>query len=257
MFIWGKIVGFLLGSLFSPIGAFIGFGLGHFFDMGLKKNVLIVMNHENLVQNTFFTSTFSVMGYIAKSSGRVNELEIKMAIDIMDRLRLNEEQRNFAVKMFNQGKNQYFDLDKTLEKLYGYCFNKKELLSFFVEIQIELALADGNLTPNEKSILLNICSKLGCSPSNFAELGNNEYSYNRYKPKDDNKTKLYNAYQTLGVSPETPLSEVKKSYKRLMSKHHPDKLIAQGLPEEMIEMAKQKTQQITSAYEMISKRATA
>jgi DnaJ like chaperone protein len=46
-------------------------------------------------------------------------------------------------------------------------------------------------------------------------------------------------------------SEVKKAYRRLMSQHHPDKLVSKGLPEEMIKLANEKTQQIRKAYERI------
>ncbi len=46
-------------------------------------------------------------------------------------------------------------------------------------------------------------------------------------------------------------AEVKRSYRRLMSQNHPDKLVARGLPESMLEVAKQKTQAIQAAFERI------
>ena len=55
----------------------------------------------------------------------------------------------------------------------------------------------------------------------------------------------------LGVEPDSTEAEVKKAYRRLMSQHHPDKLVAKGLPEEMMKLAKEKTQEISAAYELI------
>ena len=62
---------------------------------------------------------------------------------------------------------------------------------------------------------------------------------------------LADAYQLLGVSSDSSDSEIKRAYRKLMSRHHPDKLVAKGLPEEMMQMATQKTQDIKAAYEMI------
>jgi DnaJ like chaperone protein len=59
------------------------------------------------------------------------------------------------------------------------------------------------------------------------------------------------AYDVLGIDRTASDAEVKKAYRRLMNQHHPDKLIAKGLPEEMIRIATEKTQQIKQAYEQI------
>jgi DnaJ like chaperone protein len=62
---------------------------------------------------------------------------------------------------------------------------------------------------------------------------------------------LDDAYAVLGVSTSATDAEVKKAYRRLMSQHHPDKLVAKGLPEEMMTIAKEKTQKIRKAYEVV------
>jgi DnaJ like chaperone protein len=56
----------------------------------------------------------------------------------------------------------------------------------------------------------------------------------------------------LGVPPQADDAEVKRAYRRLMSQHHPDKLVSKGLPEEMMKLAAQKTHEIRQAYEMIT-----
>ena len=64
---------------------------------------------------------------------------------------------------------------------------------------------------------------------------------------------LSEAYKTLGLTPDATKAEVKKAYRRLMNQHHPDKLVAKGLSEAAMNRAKEKTQQISKAYETIQK----
>jgi len=60
-----------------------------------------------------------------------------------------------------------------------------------------------------------------------------------------------NAYEVLGVSSTDSKTDIRRAYKKLMSSHHPDKLIAKGLPPEMVEIAKKKTQTIQAAWEEV------
>ena len=62
---------------------------------------------------------------------------------------------------------------------------------------------------------------------------------------------LRDAYAILNISSGTGDAEVKKAYRRLLSQHHPDKLVSKGLPEEMMKMAAQKTHEIRKAYEKV------
>ncbi len=61
------------------------------------------------------------------------------------------------------------------------------------------------------------------------------------------------AFKVLGLSPDSSKTEIKRAYRKLMSQHHPDKLVAKGMPEEMIKVATEKSQEIQAAYEMIKK----
>jgi DnaJ like chaperone protein len=65
---------------------------------------------------------------------------------------------------------------------------------------------------------------------------------------------LASAYRVLEVSAEASSEEIEKAYRRQLSRHHPDKLKANGLPETMLEHAKQRTQQIIEAWETIKER---
>jgi DnaJ like chaperone protein len=67
---------------------------------------------------------------------------------------------------------------------------------------------------------------------------------------------MNDAYAILGVNKSASEAEIKTAYRRLMSQHHPDKLVSKGLPDEMIKIATEKTQEIRKAYDLIkSKKA--
>jgi DnaJ like chaperone protein len=66
-------------------------------------------------------------------------------------------------------------------------------------------------------------------------------------------TSLEDAYDALGVTPEVGDKDLKRAYRKLMSENHPDKLIAQGVPEDMVKLATERSQEIQAAYEMVRK----
>ena len=72
-------------------------------------------------------------------------------------------------------------------------------------------------------------------------------------PRETSAASLRQAYAVLGVEETDSDAKIKKAYRRMMNQHHPDKLVAKGLPEEMIKLATEKTQEIKSAYELIKK----
>jgi DnaJ like chaperone protein len=130
----------------------------------------------------------------------------------------------------------------------------------FIEILLQAAYADGELHAAEKKILLHICEQLGFTPAEFDSLETLIRTGGYYRTSRDagyevppNRNEIQQAYQILNVSPDASDDEVKKAYRRLMNQHHPDKLVAKGLPEEMMKLASQKTYEIKSAYELIKK----
>jgi len=114
------------------------------------------------------------------------------------------------------------------------------------------------LDSDERNALHQIASGLGYSPKELDKLlemiiaGANFHQQGSGNGFANSAQQLENAYKVLGVSDNNSASEVKKAYRKLMSQHHPDKLVAKGLPPEMMEIAKQKAQDIQAAYELIS-----
>jgi len=246
---WGKVLGggfgFLMGG---PLGAIMGMAAGHQFDRGFNADSLAPGNTER-VQMAFFSTTFSVMGYLAKADGTVSRSEIQMAENIMAQMQLDTEQRKVAIELFNQGKSADFPLDDILLQFKSECHRRTNLMRMFLEILIATAYADNRLDPAEHTIILNIAQKIGFPSAQVEQLIHMMGA--QQQSASSPKNTLEQAYAILGLESNSSDSTLKKTYRRLMSQHHPDKLVAKGLPEEMIKLANNKTAEIKAAYEQI------
>lgn len=247
----GKIIGMLLGFfLAGPLGLIVGLIFGHLFDQGLKS--VSFSDPQAGVQEVFFNTTFKVMGCVAKADGRVSENEIRQARHIMQQMGLDDNMKREAIRLFTAGKQIDFDLDTVLRQLRQVCLFQSALLRVFLEIQIQMAYADGPcISQNKRKILEYMAEYLEVNIQDQIEQPFQDKDYRYQKSTFNFDSNLSAAYEILGLSTSATNSEIKKTYRRLMSQNHPDKLIAQGLSVERIKLATQKTQKIKNAYEQI------
>jgi DnaJ like chaperone protein len=249
----GKILGALFGYLLTQnwVGLVLGLLIGHWFDRGLAR-ARFATPRRRAVHEVFFLASFRVMGYVSKADGRVTEAEIQAAEAVMARMRLTAEQRDRAIDAFREGKAEDFDVDAELDRFLRVCRREIHLVRLFLEIQLQAALADGTIDEREREVLLGIARRLGLSDADYQRLeALLTGGYRRAHPGETRADTLREAYRELGVSPEATDSEVKRAYRKLMSEHHPDKLVARGVPEEMVTVAKERTQEIQAAYETV------
>lgn len=261
---WGIVIGGLFGFMLTKhiIGAILCAFIGYKFTRGLSFNFdALAQNKERDRQAAFLYITFSVMGYTAKAKGRVTEHEIAFATAYMNKLNLKGELRQQMQDAFREGKMAGFPLKERLQQFKQICAGRHDILLMFLEIQIQLAFADGKLEKTERDTLHEIASYLGFGAAELDRLLEmiiagaqfNQQSASGSRQQTPSPSQLDNAYKVLGVDKGADERTVKRAYKKLMSQHHPDKLVAKGLPKEMMETAKQKTQDIQAAYELVSK----
>jgi len=247
----------------GPLGALLGASLGHNFDRGMRRldgiGGMGSANQET-IQSAFFTATFFMMGHIAKVDGKVSQDEIHTAQQVMRQMNLNAQQKKVAINLFEQGKNQDIQVKEVLEQFRKECHRRRNLMQMFLEILVMTALADGTLHENEEKSLWETAQTLGFSKVNFQHIlqrgqAQQHYQQNRRsqtnRSSDRNRLNLSDAYKLLGISASANAQEVKKAYRRQMNQHHPDKLVSKGLPQEMMDIANQKTLDIKTAYELI------
>lgn len=272
----GKILGTIFGFMFGRIpGAVLGFFVGHMFDKGYSKNFnqtggfnrFFASQDEFKTQAIFFHCLFSVMGHVAKADGKVSDVEIRMASALMDQMNLEGDMRKEAQQAFRDGKSADFALKETVQEFKESCHGRRDILQVYLEILIQAAYVDGKLDKAEQVILETVSQYLGFSQHDLLYLmsafeaemrfrqggGGQQGGAGRAKSYSAQQS-LDDAYKILGMKKTDDDKSIKKAYRKLMGEHHPDKLVSKGLPKQALEMAKNKTQDIQSAYEMIKEK---
>ena len=201
--------------------------------------------------------------------GRVNELHIKAASALMDEMQLHGEQRQEAQNAFRAGKSSDFSIKDSVTEFKEIFARRYDLLQLFLEIQIQMAFSDGHLAQEERKLLKQVSDYLGITNRHFEFILKRyqaEFNYRKQRYQQDqtfsgdsegnvknNTMSKPHALAILGLNHAATDKEIKRAYRKLMSQHHPDKLVSQGLPKHLMEVAKRKSQDIQSAYEVLKK----
>ena len=279
----GKIIGVFLGwKVGGFFGAIAGLILGSIADKKLYELGSVsssFFKKKTTRQDLFMQTTFAVLGHLSKSKGRVTEEDIQLANQLMIQLKLDDAGRKLAQDAFRRGKESDFPIRQVIREFRIGCGQRADLLRMFLQVQVQAAFADSELHENEKEVLYVIAEELGLSRMQFEQMiamemaaraftqGGFYQQYQQgayqggYQYQQQNSggyqhasgPTLNDAYKVLGVTESDEQNTVKRAYRRLMNEHHPDKLVAKGLPPETMEMAKEKTQQIQAAYDLICK----
>ena len=180
----------------GPLGALMGAALGNYFDGGLNDTLGIGATER--VQSVFFTTTFAIMGYVAKIDGRVTQDEIHIAEQVMQQMRLSPEQRKVAINLFNEGKKDGFPLETVLEQFRREVARRRNLVQMFLEIIIATAFADGSLHSSERNLLEKISRDVGYSKLEFEDLLNRVTGQAQFFAQASVSDRLAAAYDLLG-----------------------------------------------------------
>lgn len=273
---WGKLIGAFFGFLIAgPAGALFGIIIGNFFDRGLKLHLSHPFLHYHSEKNPeirriFLETTFATLGRLAKADGHVSMFDIEYANEIMAQMKLDTHQIALAQHWFSQGKSIQFQLDQKIHTMYKLLHHKPFLVRLFVDTQYRY-VKQTQLTERRMAILNRVLAQLQLAPlyqhAAFARdfpwyytwqqhthqqhSQQNQQQYRSHQPPPRHHPSIEDPYAILNVKPTASFAEVKRAYRRQISHHHPDKLIAKGASSSHIKAATEKTQKIRKAYEDI------
>ena len=235
MSIWGKFIvsaaGFALGG---PIGPLIGAVAGHAIDKIKTKQKL--PEESALKQIGFTVGVIVLSAKMAKADGKVTKEEIRA---FQNKISVPENEIKNVARLWDQAKKTTDGFEVYAQQICQLLGKNSSVLEELLNLLIIIAKADGKITKSEILYLKQVSIIFGFSFEKFERI----YSSNLGKISDP--------YQILGVTRNTPIVEIKNKWKLLASNHHPDKLIAQGLPIDFIEKSTKRLQEINNAWDMI------
>lgn len=251
---FGKMVGGTIGLMMGgPLGAIAGGAIGHHLfdkehppaDPGSGRPIgnggFSRSSAAEQRQMTFFLALFSILGKLAKADGRVSQEEGEQIVSFLDQMNVHGEQRSFAIRVFNEAKDSPYSAEDFARQFADFSRGRHDLRSSMMDMLFQIALADGELHPAEDAMITSVAQILGISNQELQAI------------RERHVATSHKAYATLGISPDADDDEVKSAYRKLVQEHHPDRIVSEGMPEEFVEYATQRFQEIQDAWQTIRK----
>ncbi|UTW45595.1 co-chaperone DjlA [bacterium SCSIO 12696] len=255
-----KIIGAVIGFLLLG-GSFIGAILGYLFAGGFER----LQNYgsggfnpftQGNRQAVFLRTVFLLKGKLAKADGHISQAEIDHTENFIRQLGMSAEHRQQAIEWFKQGSAEGFAIQPALQEFVAACGHTRNLPQVLLVYLIVMAMADGVMDSAEEALLRSIAGQLGYSEAQFRQLLDmtlNQSQFGGGGQGAASPSALEDAYKALGVQSDCSDQELKRAYRKLMSQYHPDKLMGQGVPEDMLKVATEQAKDIQAAYDLIKK----
>ena len=235
MSIWGKILGGATGFAFGgPIGALLGGVAGHALDKIKTKKKL--PEETALKQIGFTIGVIVLSAKMAKADGKVTEDEIRA---FKEKINVPDNEIKNVAKLWDQAKKTTDGFQIYARQIANLLEKNSSVLEELLKLLIIIALADGKITIPEIKYLEKVGNIFGFSKEDFERI---------YSSKSGVST---DPYQILGVSRDASVDEIKQKWKQLAINHHPDRLISQGIPEDLIHKSTSRLKEINNAWDTI------
>ena len=217
----------------------------------LFMNVQIGSNRKKQANVDEAKFLVSLLAKVAKSDGRVSELEARLITQVLDDLSQKVSGvREYLKEVYNSQKENVDNAYETARN-YKRAFNLNydtcvARLTFF----LNLAYIDGEFNKSEQDIIRNIAYGFGIDKETLDEIIYKFDSFygSRFGADHDEISQENDAFEVLGLSKNASLDEVKARYKELVRQYHPDILMGRGESKEVIERSTKKLQEINEAY---------
>lgn len=239
MSIWGKIIGGAAGfALGGPIGALLGAMAGHSYDRA-REGGAPGTGGIGMRQTAFTVAVIALGAKLAKADGRVTRDEIETFRRIF---RIPDVEAGAVGRIFNEARREASGYEPYAEQIAAMFRHAPGVLEDFLDALFLIAKADGHVHPAELEFLERVAQIFGFRAADFARIREGHMGAGSG-----------DAYAILGVKSDISDGELKKAYRKLVREHHPDTLIAQGLPQEFVDVANDKLAVINDAYDRVEK----
>lgn len=237
MAIWGKIVGGAAGfALGGPIGALIGAGVGHAVDrVAFNERV----DEESATKITFTIGVIALSAKMAKADGEVTLDEVAAFKKLFKVPR--HEERNVD-RVFDLARRATAGYEAYAQQIASLFETRSQILEDLLDALFQIAGADGVYHPCEIEYLEKVAHIFGFGEADIDRIKARHMGLDKASP-----------YMILGIDADVSDGELKKHYKQLVRETHPDRMIAQGVPEEFISVATERLAAINAAYDKVAK----
>jgi DnaJ like chaperone protein len=229
MTVWQKISG--LATAVGDAGGNLLDELGRTFGLGAPEN-------EPQKNIAFTIAVIALSAKMAKADGLVSPVELKAFAQVFE---FAPEQTANVERVFDLAKQDVAGFGAYADQIAALLKDDRKLLQHVLEGLMHVATADGALHADEDTFLKEVATRFGFSES--------EFRFFRARFVLDNA----NPYDALRLTPDATDAEVKAQYRKLVRDNHPDRLMANGVPAEFIELATRKLAAINGAYETIAR----
>ena len=240
----GGVIGHLPGSI---IGAFVGHKLEERF-FGHKTAARRPTMRPGERSMVFCTSAAAMMAKMAKADGVVTRDEIDGVERAFLRLGFSPAARRYAVDAFRKAKDDRYSIYDYARE-FAAAVHSVEVRELFYEILWDIACADGKVSQTELQILQRIPAALASRLEWFGFFASERLRGRSGAAPQRNA--LADAYAVIGAKASDSVDVLKRKYRELAKKNHPDALRAQGLPEDMVGKATERMSRINSAWATI------
>ena len=240
MSIWGRVIGGAAGfALGGPIGAIIGVMAGRAFDNRSRSNSNFNFKkiNNNQKQQIFTLSFIILSAKLAKSDGQVTQDEIRA---FKDKFKVPKSELSKVSKIFNEAKKDSYGYKQIANQVGKLFEDNKILLEELLNNLFYIAASDGKISISEVDILRSISKSFKFSEKDFQRIFQTNLKNSDSDP-----------YKLLGVSRSISDLDLRKKWIKLNKEHHPDNLIAKGMPKEFIKQSNKELAAINIAYDKI------
>tara|TARA_Y100000590_G_scaffold4661_1_gene6254 strand:- start:172 stop:909 length:738 start_codon:yes stop_codon:yes gene_type:complete len=238
MSIWGRLLGGAAGfALGGPIGAILGVMAGSAFDRKKKHSFNFSKISQEQKQQIFTISFIVLAAKLAKSDGQVTDDEIRA---FKEKFNVPKSELNKVGKIFNEAKKDVYGYKQIADQVGLVFSNNKILLEEMLNNLFFIAASDGQISLKEVELLRSISQSFSFDENTFQRI----FQMNL-------KDKASDPYRVLDVNRDDTDQEIRKKWIQLNKEHHPDNLIARGMPKEFIEQSNKELAAINLAYDKI------